>query len=137
MRYGLLITLLFCCFPIVYASAQESWRIRKICNWQDSTAVIPNRAGQRYNEVWGFTMHGKEYAAIGSTMGVHIIDVDLCKEVAFYKGRHQIDVTHRDFKTYKHYLYAVCDQGVSTLQVFDLRYLPDSLHLLYESDPYK
>ena len=78
MRYGLLITLLFCCFPIVYASAQESWRIRKICNWQDSTAVIPNRAGQRYNEVWGFTMHGKEYAAIGSTMGVHIIDVDLC-----------------------------------------------------------
>src|SRR5690606_36093326 len=36
---------------------------------------------------------------------------------------------------YGHYLYAVADEGISSLQVFDFSYLPDSLHLVWESNP--
>lgn len=68
-------------------------------------------------------------------MGVHIIDVGNCTEVAFGKGRSFGSfVIHRDFKVYKNYLFAVCDEGKSALQVFDLSYLPDSLHQVFESD---
>ena len=103
------------------------------CNWMDTTHA-PKVSGQHFNDVWGLTVHGKEYAIIGSSNGTHIIDVDACHEVFFYPGRSS-HVIHRDFKTYKNYLYAVADEGPATLQVFDFSYLPDSLHLVYESDP--
>ena len=45
-------------------------------------------------------------------------------------------VQHRDFKTYQNYLYTVCDEGTSSLQIFDLSYLPDSIHKVYDSDLY-
>jgi choice-of-anchor B domain-containing protein len=41
---------------------------------------------------------------------------------------------HRDFKTYSHYAYGVTDEGFSSLQIFDLQYLPDSVHVVYDSD---
>ena len=31
-------------------------------------------------------------------------------------------------------MYAVCDEGSSSLQIIDLHYLPDSLHVVYDSD---
>jgi choice-of-anchor B domain-containing protein len=116
------------------AFGQQSEQVSLLCNWND-TAGLSNRNGQYFNDVWGFTWNKKEYAAIGSTEGVHIIDVNNCKQVAFYKGtsagRH---VVHRDYKVYKNYLYAVCDEGSdSRLQIFDLKYLPDFLHEVYVS----
>jgi choice-of-anchor B domain-containing protein len=117
-----------------FANAQSSSNIRLLCNWQDTTNAPLNTGGQRWNDVWGFTWNGKEYAVLGGTNGAHVIDVDHCEERAFLPGR-STGVIHRDYKTYSHYLYAVADEGVSSMQVFDYSYLPDSLHLVWESNP--
>ncbi len=128
-----ILVLLLTLFPSVAALGQDSWNVSKLCLWNDTSLVPENSRGQRYNDTWGFTVNGREYAAIGSTIGVHVIDVNTCKQVAFHPGKHRGEVIHRDYKTYRNYLYAVCDQGESSLQVFNLSYLPDSMPLVYES----
>ena len=106
-------------------------------NWSDSTLPI-NSLGGSYTDVYGVAINGREYAVIGSTMGTHIIDVTIptqCLEVAFVPGTFQgSGVTHRDFFSMDNYLYGVCDQGSSTLQIIDLTNLPNSVSLVYNSD---
>ncbi len=41
---------------------------------------------------------------------------------------------HREYKTYRDRLYAVTDEGPGTLQIIDLRQLPDSAPVLYDSN---
>jgi choice-of-anchor B domain-containing protein len=113
-------------------AAQISSKVKLLCNWQDTT--IPGVGTQRFTDVWGLVWKGKEYGVIGSMTGTHIIDLEECKQKAYYPGR-SINTVHREFKTYGHYLYGVADEGVATMQVFDYSYLPDSLHLAWESNP--
>lgn len=118
-------------------SAQVSQNISKLGQWDD-VAVPGNFFGDRYNEVWGFVQNGREYAVIGSTWGTHFIDVTdpaNPQEVDFVAGAYQGDfVIHRDYHDYNGYLYMVCDEGPSTLQIADLSTLPDSVHVVYDSD---
>lgn len=108
--------------------------VKLLCNWGDTARAPLNQFNQRFNDCWGFVQGGREYAVIGSSSGAHIIDVNNCREVAYARGTSE-GVIHRDYKTYRHYLYAVADEGVrATLQIYDLDYLPDSLHLVYQSD---
>jgi len=90
-----------------------------------------------FNEVWGFTFNQHNYAVIGSTYGTHffqIVDNNLLP-VDFVKGKHfGRDVVHRDYHDCNGYLYMVCDEGPSSLQIVDLKYLPDSISLVYDSD---
>lgn len=118
----------------VPARAQQSQNVSLLGNWHD-TSITVNTKSSRYNNVWGFVQNGKEYAAIGSTEGVHIIDVNTYQQVAFARSTSAGDhVINRDYKTYKNYLYAACDQGDdSRLEVYDMSYLPDSLHKVYTS----
>lgn len=133
MRWPWLFLLLFESIP---SEAQVSKNISLLCNWNDSAHITLNGAGARYNDCWGFSWKGKEYGIIGSSEGMHIIDVDDCRQVAFARGNaYGYTSLHRDFKTYKHYIYAVADEGYASMQVFDFSTLPDSLHLVYESDP--
>jgi choice-of-anchor B domain-containing protein len=83
---------------------------------------------------------GVEYGVIGSTMGTHFIDISTnpsnTTEKSFIAGTYQgVGVIHRDYFSYKNYLYAVCDEGAgtSTLQIMDFSTLPDSVHLAYNS----
>jgi len=91
-----------------------------------------------YNETWTWAGGGREYAIIGSTMGTHFFDVtDTANvvEVGMVPGAAQgTDIIHRDYKHLDHYLYIVCDEGPSTLQIVDMSYLPGSLHVIYDSD---
>ncbi len=127
----LLIFLSFFCITATHA--QQSQNIQLLCHWFDTTGIRP--AGSQYfSDVWGFTAQGVDYGVIGSTEGAHVIRVSDCRQVAFYPGRSNgPTILHRDYKTYGHYLYAVADEGPATLQIFDLHFLPDSLHLVYES----
>lgn len=105
-------------------------------NWQDSSLPVINN-GIRYNEVWGFVQNGEEYAVMGSTMGTHIFritDDNQLDSVAFVPGAFQGQVVHRDYHDYEGYLYAVCDQGQSTLQIIDLSGLPESVEVVYDSN---
>ena len=131
------LTLLGICL-LICVSAQDSLNVRHLFNWNDVSIPIGSQGLQnRYNEVWGYSADGREYAFLGSTLGVHVFDVTDPMDavlVDMVLGRHAGEgVVHRDYKTYQHYLYATCDQGPSSLQIMDLQYLPDSVHLIYDS----
>ncbi len=111
--------------------------INLLFNWSDST-LPQNYLGGSYTDVYGVVVNNREYAIIGSTMGAHIIDITIPSqsyEAAFVPGASQGSiVTHRDYFHMDNYLYAVCDQGSSTLQIIDLSNLPDSISIVYDDD---
>jgi len=109
--------------------------MRLLGNW-DNNFLPPNNGGYTYSEVFGFEIKGVEYAVIGSTQGTHIIDItnpSNLVEVDFVPAGFQGNVTHRDFDVHDGYLYMVCDQATSSLQIADLSFLPDSVHVVYDS----
>jgi choice-of-anchor B domain-containing protein len=76
---------------------------------------------------------------VGSILGTHFVDVTDAQnpvEVDFESGAASGSfVIHRDYHNYRNYLYAVCDESQnSTLQIFDMSFLPDSVHKVYDSN---
>lgn len=130
MYYRLLVLLL----PIV-CFGQEQRNITLLDNWKNDNLMV-NSTKVRYNECWAFEREGQEYAIIGSTEGTHFFLISAeskLAEVDFIPGLHQAStVIHRDFKTFGNYVYAVCDEGYSSLQIIDISYLPDSVVLVNE-----
>ena len=118
--------------------AQDSNNVSLLFHWEDTTLVGSSFYNNTYNETWGFVQGGKEYGIIGSTAGTHIFDVSDPKNsylADFIPGRDQgPNIVHRDFHDYKGYLYIVSDEGNGSLQIADLQYLPDSVHVVYDSD---
>jgi len=118
--------------------AQGSWNLDSLFNWQNPSLPASAAHANIYNEVWGYAKDGREYAIIGSTMGTHILDVTEpaeTEEVVFIEGAQTGPVVvHRHFHDYEDYLYMVCDEGNSTLQIADLRFLPDSAPIVYSDD---
>jgi len=105
--------------------------------WSVDTIVPTAQYDNIYNEIWGLVVNGREYAVIGSTYGTHFIDVtnpsDIV-EVAVIKGNDSSDkLVHRDYHDYKGYLYAVAQEGNSTMQIIDYSDLPNSVSVLYDS----
>lgn len=105
-------------------------------HWTDESLPV-NGLNGRFSDVEGLKVNGREFAILGSTMGTHILDVSspgTPDEVTFLAGAYGGSVTHRDYHIDGNILYAVCDQGSSTLQCFDLSALPDTVITLYDSD---
>ena len=121
----------------VFAQPDVSKRMNLLANW-DQTGIPNNNANVRFNEVWGFVQDGREYGVIGSTIGAHIIEITPDNQAllsAYVPGTNLgVNVVHRDYHDYQGYLYAVSDQGPSTLQIIDLQFLPDSAPVVYSSD---
>ena len=120
------------------AAAQDSLNVTQVYRWHDESLPGTWLYDNTYNAVWGHARDGREYAIIGSTMGTHIIDVtpgDITGPVAFIPGNDQGgDIVHREYKTYRDRLYAVTDEGQGTLQIIDLRHLPDSAPVIYDDN---
>ena len=118
------------------AFSQERENVYLLANWNDSENIPPT-GDAHYNEVWGFVHNGEEYGVIGSTQGTHIFHLPKDNQIyqaAFVPGAFQGNVIHRDFHDYNGYLYAVCDQGNSSLQIIDLSNLPESVDVVYDSN---
>jgi choice-of-anchor B domain-containing protein len=128
--------LIFLIFPTV-VFGQGSFNVELLDHWHEDT-LATNSKNVRYSDCWGYFSNGDEYALAGSTEGVHafsISDEGKFKHLDFVPGKfNSPNVIHRDIKTYSHYAYAVCDEGNSSLQIIDLNFLPDSLHVVYEND---
>jgi len=133
MKYFFLLTLFF--NSIAFNSQSEN--VFLLDNWTTSGLVVTNDGESIFNEVWGFVQAGQEYAVIGSANGTHILRVtedDQLDSIDFVPGIHIApDAVHRDYHDHNGYLYAVCDEGYSSLQIMDLGYLPDSVHVIYDS----
>ncbi len=130
MKYLFFIFLLFS----LWAEAQVSFNIDSVMVWRDLEKS--NGLENFYNEIWGFEQNGDEYAVLGSRDGAYIINISNVRKpelVKFIPGTYDLAV-NRDYHDYNGYLYMVCDQGPSTLQIVDLHYLPDSLPVIYDSD---
>lgn len=127
-----------CLVSAMNTSAQDSLNVTKVYEWRQDGLPATFLYGNIYNAVWGYARDEREYAVIGSTMGTHIIDVtpdDITGEVAFIPGHDQGgDIVHREYKTYRDRLYAVTDEGAGTLQIIDLRHLPDSAPVIYDDN---
>lgn len=116
--------------------SQDSMNVSLLYHWDDNTIPAEPVYNLNYNEVWGVALNGREYAIIGSTQGTHIFDVTdpiNSTQVAFVQGA-ATGVIHRDFKDYQGYLYAVADEGPSSLQIIDMNNLPASAPVVYDSD---
>lgn len=142
MRLSKLSLICVCLFYMLagkVAWAQDiSWQVGLKGKW--SKPELPRLNGyQIWNDITGYydaNTH-KEYAIAGSTDSIYFLDVSnpanivLC-DVEDGKA-HQ--VVNRDYECYSHYVYCVSDNGnKGSLQIFDLQYLPDSVHKIYDSD---
>lgn len=123
-------------FPI-FSYSQTNLNVSLIDNWTDD-GLVAGFNDMRYSDCWGYELNGVEYAMLGSTEGVHffqINDKNQLELLDFIQGNFSHPtVIHRDIKTYKNYAFLVCDEGTSSLQIVDLQYLPDSVHIVYEND---
>jgi choice-of-anchor B domain-containing protein len=117
--------------------AQSSYNMSLLSRWDKDS--LPNNIHGAYNDIWGYVDNkGREYAILGTVQGTYFFDVTNAtnpKVVSYQRGKDTIGI-HRDYKTYKNYAYGVCDEGNSSLQIFDLQYLPDSVVKVYDSDAF-
>ena len=106
--------------------------------WSDESISDQNWVGCAYNEIWGVAKNGHEFAIIGSTQGTHIFDITNPEDgylAAYIEGADSSPaIVHRDFHDYNGYLYAVADEGESTLQIIDMANMPTSFNVVYDSD---
>jgi choice-of-anchor B domain-containing protein len=121
-------------FPTV-VFGQASKNIELLDHWTADSLLV-NSTNVRYNDCWGFVENGREYVVAGSTEGTHffeITDDNKLRPADFVTGNYSSSlVIHRDFKTFGNYLYSVCDEGLSSLQIIDVSFLPDSVSLVAE-----
>jgi len=90
-----------------------------------------------YNSLWGWTSSsGHEYAIMGSLDSIYFFDVTNPLKIKLCDARAGKfnNCINREFKTYKNYCYAVADHVGCSLQIFDLSFLPDSVHKVYDND---
>ena len=84
-----------------------------------------------YSACWGYTApNQREYAMLGCWTGTSFADItdsNNIHEVYFLPG---LGACCREMKTFNHYAYIVGDGAPSGLQIVDLSYLPDSVHLV-------
>ena len=120
------------------ASAQSGENIELLYHWSEDTLVGSAMYNNTYNEVWGFVVNDREYAVIGSTAGTHIFDVTdpvNSTEIHFIPGEDfGPAIIHRDYHDRNGYLYAVSDEGASSLQIIDIQQLPNSIEVVYDSN---
>jgi len=133
-KYLFLITLTLLSNKII---AQQEATL--LYNWNDSNLVGSFAYDNTYNECWGLSLNDREFAIIGTTAGTHFFDItnpENSSEVAFVEGGFMGGgVIHRDYHDFDGYLYAVCDEGItSTLQIFDITDLPNSVTTVYDSN---
>ncbi len=130
----LFLLLSFC----ILSQAQQSLNMQLYSNWDDNS--LPNRSGIYYNDIWGYSHNGREYAILGTVVGTIFLEVTNPynpREVTRINGGYPLCLW-RDFKTYGHYAYGVADETdpstPSGLQIFDLADLPNRVTKVYDSN---
>ncbi len=133
-------SLLFFSFILAQAFGQGNYaksNITLLDNWYEPSTLPEPTYGIKYQAVVGYAQNGKEYAIIGSTSGTYFIDVTNPTNIVqrdYVKGRRS-QCIWREFAIYGKYCYMVSDDGApNSLQIADLSYLPDSVHVVYDDN---
>jgi len=136
MKHSISIILLV--FTAHFSTLIAQNALNLLSTWSDSTLVGSSAYDNTYNEVWGIAVNDSEFAIIGSTAGTHFINVTNPSSIseAFFVagGTAGAQIIHRDYHDNQGFLYAVADEGSnSTLQIIDIRDLPNSINVVYDS----
>ncbi|MBP7273891.1 MAG: choice-of-anchor B family protein [Saprospiraceae bacterium] len=133
-----IIKFIFISLILPYAlSAQDyaKWNVELLTHWDDSLQTQQGWAGNRYAGCWGYADAAhREYAIVGAANGAYFVEITddgnpkLCDFVAGKRG----NCTWREYKTYQQYCFAISDDVGSSLQIIDMSYLPDSVHVVYD-----
>ena len=134
-----ILTLLFLSLLSLASQAQfDHLNIDLLDSFNDPAVQAEPVYGIRYQSCWGYVDSlGNEYGIIGSTAGTYIVDVTDPTNLALktYIPHRQSDCIWHEYKTYENYLYVISDDGdvpPNSLQIIDMRYLPDSVHKVYD-----
>lgn len=111
------------------SNAQDSLNFTSLSTWTSPDASA-------YNDIWGYSSNGREYAIMGSNWGTHFIDITNPQtpvEINSFIGDNS-NVIWRDYKVSGNYAYGVADNFGNSLQIFDLSNLPISVTKIYDND---
>lgn len=115
-----------------------SQNISLLSNWDDPAVPAEPVYSIRYNGIWGWDDgNGNEYALIGSSSGVYFVNVTVptAPVVADFVPGHRQNCIWREIKTFGNYAYLVSDDAApNTFQIVDMQYLPDSVHVVHDSN---
>lgn len=108
-----------------------------LCSIIDPETNVTNY-GTKYSACYGWYQANKnrEYAIAGSSSGTYWVDVTnpYAPVVCCFRPGKNTNTTWREIKTYQNYCYVVTDVNTPTsFQIFDMQYLPDSVHKVYDS----
>lgn len=94
--------------------------------------------GTKYSSVYGWAnpVDNREYAILGGSSGTYFYDVTNPSSpvLSDFVPALPNNALWREFKTYQNYAYLVSDDGGSKLQIVDMSYLPDSVHIVHNSN---
>lgn len=99
-----------------------------------------NGYGDKYSGCWGWyqATKNKEYAIACSKSGTYWVNVTnpLTPTVSAFRSGAFNNATWREVKTYSTFCYVISDDGGNnqnnSFQIFDMQYLPDSVHKVYD-----
>ena len=116
----------------------DKQNISLLSNWFNPNEPIATSYNIKYNGIWGWAdTLGNEYAIVGAASGTYFINVTnpaVPVQCDWVKGRRN-NCIWREIKTYKQYCYMVSDDSSpNSLQIVDMSYLPDSVHVVYDSN---
>ncbi len=118
------------------ANSQISKNIQLLDNWFQDSLVTSSSYKVRFSDCFGFVANGKEYGIIGSTEGTHFFEVSNSNKLlpkGTVQGKYQSAIVmHREYAKYKNYIYAVCDEGPSSLQIIDISNIDNVLTIAKE-----
>lgn len=136
MRVVILIFILSCNLSAL--KSQNSFHINLLSNWNNPNLSKVDGLGSIWNDItgWHDSTSNREYAIAGTGDSIYFFDITNPNQITLVdvedgKARGAIN---RDYETFDHFVYCVADQGLAALQIFDLQYLPDSVHKIFESD---
>jgi len=94
--------------------------------------------GYTYNDIWGYVDGaGREYAILGSTSRISIIDVtDPYNEVLIDEFAPGMTSSWRDMKSYGNYVYGCSEAYGEGLAIIDMSNVPTSANLVTVSNSY-
>ncbi len=121
-----------------FSQTYDSLHITQRSNWFNPNEPVATAYGIKYNGIWGWhDGSGNEYAIVGAASGTYFIEItnpSAPVQRDYVQGRRN-NCIWREIKTYQNYCYMVSDDASpNSLQIVDLSYLPDSVHVVYDSD---
>lgn len=126
---------LFLSFIIKITTAQVAYRMQLLSTWNNPNLTKVDSINI-WNDLVGYydSLTHKEYIIAGSTDSIYFFDISIPTQIKLVDVAYGSvkGVINRDYEIYQHYVYCVADQNRSAMQIFDLKYLPDSVHKVYE-----